>query len=208
MAWKRSWFFVSILCLAANSFGANHNAVDYFRSRLFQQALLQSEKISADWDPQQRDCAGFIRYIFRKSLNAAPEIWRSPRGEKVSYLSGQDLLNYNFDWLGRTLEASTLETGDILAFRDVTQEPNDQWHLMLVLRRPFSARDRGLVIYHSGDRKERNPIKKVWFDDLLSERFSGWQPKAKNPRFLGVFRWKGLKDLNQKGSVHAVSAIP
>ncbi len=35
------------------------------RYRLLREALAQAEKITPDWHPDQRDCAGFVRYLWR-----------------------------------------------------------------------------------------------------------------------------------------------
>jgi len=160
------------LVLAASAaVGAERWAADV-RYRMVNEALAQAERVSADWDPGQRDCAGFVRFLYRK------------------FVSADELVAYNFTPVSRAPARDLLETGDILAFFDPNKPPADAWHLMLVLAPPGTAPDRPLVIYHNGASGPDAAVRKVWLDDL----FTGppeWRPDATNPSFIGTFRWNG-----------------
>ncbi len=161
------------------------------RFRLLNEALAQAERPSADWDPGQRDCAGFVRFLFRKSTLARAAVWTRRDGTKSPYLRADELLAYNFTPLSRAVDEDRAETGDPLAFYDPEKPPLDAWHLMVVLRPPGTAPDRLLVVYHNGALAPDGTVRKVWLDDLVTGP-AVWRPVPENPRFLGTFRWNGF----------------
>ena len=178
------------LVLAASAaVGAERWAADV-RYRMVNEALAQAERVSADWDPGQRDCAGFVRFLYRKATGSRVPLWRRADGSAAEFVSADELVAYNFSPVSRAPARDLLETGDILAFFDPNKPPADAWHLMLVLAPPGTAPDRPLVIYHNGASGPDAAVRKVWLDDL----FTGppeWRPDATNPSFIGTFRWNG-----------------
>lgn len=161
------------------------------RFRLLHEALAQAERPSADWDPGQRDCAGFVRLLFRKSTLSREALWTRKDGAKSSFLTADELLAYNFTPLARAVDRDRAETGDLLAFYDPEKPPQDAWHLVVVLRPPGTAPDRLLAVYHNGAAPPDGAVRKVWVDDLVAGP-AAWRPIPENPRFLGAFRWNGF----------------
>jgi uncharacterized protein YfaT (DUF1175 family) len=171
----------------------SREAVDSVRFRLLNEALTQAESPRGDWDPGQRDCAGFVRFLFRKSLGGKDVLWRDKNGSPATFVTAQELLGYNFSPISRAPAKDRIETGDLLAFYNSDKPPADAWHLMLLLRPPGAAPDRVLVVYHNGAAGRDAALRKVWLEDLLAGP-PEWRPEASNPRFLGTFRWNGWSD--------------
>jgi uncharacterized protein YfaT (DUF1175 family) len=163
------------------------------RFRLLNEALTQAESPRPDWDPAQRDCAGFVRLLFRKSLGKDAPAWRLAGGTTAPFASAGELLAYNFSAVARAPEKELLETGDLLAFFNPEKPRTDAWHLMVLLRPPGAAPGRVLAVWHNGASGDGAAVRKVWLDDLESGP-PEWRPSADNPRFLGTFRWNGWKE--------------
>jgi len=180
-------FPIALFFAASAPSGAARDAA---RFRLLNEALTQAESPRADWDPGQRDCAGLVRFLFRKALGEKDALWRDRDGRAVPFASAEDLVGYNFSPVARAPEPDRVETGDLLAFYSSDKAPADAWHLMLLLRPPGAAPDRVLVVYHNGASGREAALRKVWLDDLLAGP-PEWRPAASNPRFLGTFRWNG-----------------
>ena len=161
---------------------------DIARFRLVNEALTQAESPRPDWDPGQRDCAGFVRFLYRKCLGEKNALWRDRYGHFVPFVTAEELLSYNFAPLSRAPAKDLVETGDLLAFYNPDKPPADAWHLMLLLRPPGAAPDRILVLYHNGAAPPDAAVRKVWLDDLATGP-PEWRPSPANPRFLGTFRW-------------------
>ena len=168
------------------------------RFRLLGEALAQAERITGQWDPGQRDCAGFVRYLYRKSVPGTDPLWLDRNKAPALFLSAEELLAYNFESLGKAPAAKTMETGDILAFHLAHKPPNEAWHLMLLLRPPGMATDRTLVVYHNGADGKEGQVRKVWLEDL-QQGPPEWRPSVSNARFVGVFRWRGWSERFSKG---------
>lgn len=163
---------------------------DAARFRLLNEALTQAESPRADWDPAQRDCAGFVRFLFRKSLDAAAPAWRHADGRTTPFASADELLAYNFTAVSRLPDPMRVETGDVLAFHAPDKPRADAWHLMVLLRPPGAAPGRVLAVWHNGASGPDAAVRKVWLDDLAAGP-PEWRPARGNPRFLGTFRWNG-----------------
>jgi uncharacterized protein YfaT (DUF1175 family) len=176
--------------LASNAL--SRDVLDGARFRLLNEALTQAESPHSDWDPGQRDCAGLVRFLYRKSLGATDALWRDKDDRPARFVTAEELLSYNFSPLSREPAKDRIETGDLLAFYNPDVAPADAWHLMLLLRPPGAAPDRLLVVYHNGARGPDAAVRKVWLDDLLAGP-PEWRPGASNPRFLGTFRWNGWR---------------
>jgi uncharacterized protein YfaT (DUF1175 family) len=160
------------------------------RFRLLNEALTQAESPRADWDPAQRDCAGFVRLLFRKSLGRDAPAWRLAGGNRAAFAPAGDLLAYNFTAVSRAPEPARVETGDILAFYNPEKPRTDAWHLIVLLRPPGAAPGRVLAVWHNGASADGAAVRKVWLDDLEAGP-PEWRPSEGNPRFLGTFRWNG-----------------
>jgi uncharacterized protein len=168
------------------------------RFRLLSQALAQADQITGDWDPSQRDCAGFVRFLYRKSVPSETPLWRDRNDQPALFLTAGDLLAYNFESLGLEPERDRIETGDLLAFHLPHKPPADAYHLMVLLRPPGMAADRTLVAYHNGSPAETGHVRKLWLDDLKAGP-PEWRPTRNNPAFLGTFRWRGWTGRPSKG---------
>ncbi|MFI5142821.1 MAG: DUF1175 family protein [Thermoanaerobaculales bacterium] len=163
---------------------------DTVRYRMLNEALAQAEHIGADWDPSQRDCAGFVRFLYRKSSGIRTPLWRHRDGSPAEFLAADELLAYNFTPISRAPQKDSVLTGDLLAFFDPAKPPADAWHVMVILQPPGTAPDRLLLVYHNGASGREAAVRKVWLDDLLTGP-PEWRPVSTNPRFIGTFRWIG-----------------
>jgi len=171
---------------------------DLVRYRLLNEALAQAERPSAAWDPGQRDCAGFVRYLFRRATGSQAPLWLRRDGTRASFVKAEELLS-SFEPLERDVSPERVETGDLLAYFDESRPPSDAFHLMVLLRPPGTAPGRLLAVYHNGATGPDAAVRKVWVDDLLSGP-PEWRPVPGNPTFLGVFRWSGFASSSPKGA--------
>lgn len=191
--------FFAILLLTAAAAGAPlPESASAARFRLLGEALTQADQVSGQWDKSQRDCAGFVRYLYRKSVPSTEPLWRDRAGEAAIFLTAGDLLAYNFRPVGKEPRKDSFETGDLLAFHLPHKPPAEAFHLMVLLRPPGTATDKTLVVYHNGAEGKDGHVRKVWLDDLQSGP-PEWRPSAANPRFLGTFRWRGWSERFSKG---------
>ncbi len=192
-----SSFCLSALLSACSSAPVKESAqtaqqIEFARVRMAKTALEQSQKISPDWDVKQRDCAGFVRFLFRDAVPRTSPLWSDRSGHQQAYLQAGALIAYNFEKVpeGERLEEERLQTGDVLVFNRDQQKTEDAWHLMVILKSPHSFQKKALVIYHNGDQEQKAEVRKVWLDDLKQAPFSEWRPTPDNPNFYGVYRWK------------------
>ncbi len=162
-----------------------------FESRMLRVALEQSQKISGYWDPAQRDCAGFVRFVYYRTFGDSAKKWQDRSSNFVDYVPAEDLLHFNFEFHTLNADPREMRSGDLLAFYSAEKKPTDRWHLMLVLKSPYSDRNSLLLMYHNGASSEEAALRKVSWAELLNSPGGQWQPLPGNPRFKGVFRWKG-----------------
>lgn len=163
--------------------------------RLMQVALAQSEKMSPSWDPGQRDCAGFVRYLYRQTFETEGSLWKNRGGEKVDFVTASELIAYNFQKVSGVFDPVANETGDLLVFRRPDRKPEDEWHIMILLKPPQYAKPEWLVIYHNGARPPDGAVRVVSLTELNSTLHSEWRPTLQNASFLGVYRWNGWANL-------------
>lgn len=149
-------------------------------------ALAQAEKMSADWQPQQRDCAGLVRYAVRtayKRLNS-PRLQRplftNARGEPADFADAATLVQRSFV----SVPSEQMRSGDVLAF----MLPDGDWHLMMVVAAPDRALFEPLVVYHNGEKP--GAVRAGRLRDLEKDAPARWRPDSNNPNFLGAFRFK------------------
>ena len=181
--------FLPVLLVAVAAASPERWAADV-RYRIANEALAQAERVGAEWDPGQRDCAGFVRFLYRRATGSRTPLWRRADRSLAEYVAADELVAYNFTPISREPAKGAVATGDLLAFYDPGKPPSDAWHLMVVLTPPGTAPDRLLVVYHNGAPGPDAAVRKVWLDDLLTGP-PEWRPVAANPSFIGTFRWNG-----------------
>lgn len=163
--------------------------IEFARHRLLSTALAQSEEMSPDWDPGQRDCAGLVRFLYRRAVAGPAEIWRDRIGGLTAFVSAGELIGYNFTKVAEKFDPLSARTGDVLVFHRPDRKPEDAWHLMVLLEPPLYARREWLAIYHNGDRGAGGRVRVVSLGDLSTTVHGEWRPAIANPAFRGVFRW-------------------
>lgn len=159
----------------------------FYKINIIRVALDQAQAPSPNWEPKQRDCAGFIRFVYKQALNTREPLWDSWNSEKVHFANAELLISKNFVKIADEINES-IETGDILAFRREDQKKEDQWHLMILMESPWEQK-KWLVTYHNGARDEAGGVKKVWLTDLQTTERESWKPVKENKNYVGVYRW-------------------
>jgi hypothetical protein len=165
-----------------------------WRELLWAQALKQSERVTDEWDPSQRDCAGFVRFLYRTTVTGRAKMWLDASGERREFVSAQDLVRANFERVSREARGTKIQTGDLLVYFRPEYPKEEAWHVMVVLAPNSLTAQEPLVIYHNGARGADARIRKVWLSSMESADWSIWRPVRGNPRFQGVYRWKGWED--------------
>lgn len=162
-------------------------------------ALRQGEKFSPRWEPSQRDCAGFVRFVFRETVMPRGQAWTDWRGQHVDFATAEQLVAHNFRFLRarlpQSLDRSELRSGDLLVYHRDGVPPEDAWHLMVLLEPPGGRAREWMVAYHSGD-PELERVRVAKLSDLQQVAAAEWRPQFENeeflnPSFKGVYRWKG-----------------
>jgi uncharacterized protein len=157
-------------------------------------ALAQVKAPDAAWQPEQRDCAGLIRYAFRTAYKRvaaerlSTPLWRNVVGAPSDFADAETLITRNFQPLGRGEDArEQLRTGDVVAFRQ-EHDAGTVFHLMLVVRPEDRAHAPARVVYHPGEPGAR--VRTGVLDSLSTEAPLEWRPVPANTAFLGFFRFK------------------
>lgn len=157
-------------------------------------ALAQLERPDPAWHPQQRDCAGLVRFAYRSAYRLlrperlATPLWRDSLGRPSDFADAEALLSQSFTPLGREERtAEQLLSGDLLAFRQ-EQPQGPVFHLMLVVRPQDKAHAPARVVYHPGE--PGAAVRSGELRLLASEAPLEWRPLPSNPAFLGFFRFK------------------
>ncbi|WP_141617812.1 DUF1175 family protein [Myxococcus sp. AB036A] len=157
-------------------------------------ALAQVRKQDAAWHPDQRDCAGLIRFAFRSAYKQvaaerlSTPLWRDGRGRPSDFADAEVLLQQSFQFLGRDdATRESLRTGDVLAFRQ-EQDAGPIFHLMLVVRPEDRAHAPARVVYHPGEKGAA--VRTGVLHHLVTEAPLEWRPVPQNASFLGFFRFK------------------
>lgn len=170
------------------------------RHRLLREALSQAERITPDWHPEQRDCSGFVRHLWRKSVQGRSGGWMDSHGKEAHFLQASELVAYNFERIGDDARSVELKTGDLLVYHQADKSPEDAWHLMVVLEPPAGAPRIPLIIYHNGSRGPQAQVRKVRLTELQQSGLGVWLPTAKNPQFKGIYRWREWVGAGEKAS--------
>ncbi len=164
------------------------------RREVGQVALAQFKKFDPLWHPDQRDCAGLIRFAYRSAHKRffperlAQPLWMDVHGRPSEFADAETLLTRSFVPLGRdeaTREA--LRTGDLVAFRQ-EQDSGPVFHLMMVVRPEDKAHAPARVVYHPGEKGAA--VRTGVLHRLATEAPIEWRPVPQNTAFLGFFRFK------------------
>lgn len=184
---------------------------------------MQFYNLSDQWNPEQRDCAGLVRFAWREALRPHDRAWFQKMGENYDpvapdvtqniaalldgklflaapgkfsdFADAQTLKMYNAEFVGR--DRKQARPGDLLFFHQpwVQKYP---FHVMIFLGEPrIASEDTGdWVVYHTGaSAHDAGTVKKVRLAVLDQHPDKRWRPIITNPNFLGFYR---LKILNQQ----------
>ncbi|MBC7794713.1 MAG: DUF1175 family protein [Clostridia bacterium] len=164
------------------------------RSIITDTANAQLVRMDDAWPVEQRDCAGLVRFVYRKAYaRLSPgEVRRGlflASGRYSAFADARTLLyGGSFKALGRSPALrESLITGDLVAFRRADDD-DAVYHLMLIVRPQDRAHDAAWVVYHPGSRDQGvrgGPLR-----DLERDAPREWQPVPENPAFLGYFRFE------------------
>lgn len=164
------------------------------RREVGQVALAQIDKFDPLWHPDQRDCAGLVRFAYRSAYKRfLPErlghpLWLDVQERPTEFADAETLLTHSFVPLGRDeATAESLRTGDIVAFRQ-EHDSGPVFHLMLVVRPEDKAHAPARVVYHPGEKGAA--VRTGVLNRLATEAPLEWRPVPQNTAFLGFFRFK------------------
>ncbi len=180
--------FIILFFLSSQAFAMTQNTK--LESRILDIALHEYDQSSSDWNVSQRDCAGLVRYIYRKALGVQKNLWRDNQGGSVSFASAEHLVHSNFRFLSREIHESEIRSGDLLVYYSDEKETANRYHLMVLLKSPQAALQKILVVYHNGAEKPKGQIKRIWLSDLGKLAGPEWIPQFQNSHFQGVYRWR------------------
>jgi len=188
-------------------------------------AEMQFYNLSDQWNPEQRDCAGLVRFAWREALRPHDRLWFQKMGENYDpvapdlspniaaslggklfltapgkfsdFADAQTLKMYNAEFVGR--DRKQARPGDLLFFHQpwVQKYP---FHVMIFLGEPRIASEGtgDWVVYHTGaSAHDAGTVKKVRLAVLDEHPDKRWRPIMTNPNFLGFYR---LKILNQQAT--------
>ena len=171
-------------------FAAPSGSEALLRQVIGETVVAQVRGLSPDWEPAQRDCAGLVRYAYRRAFARLQPgrlpLWQDGSGRPVSFANAATLIRDNFMSLGRDDHARAgLRSGDLLAFRqDNTGLEEPTYHLMVAVVSGRSV----WVVYHPGE--PQAAVRWGALNDLESTAPAVWKPTPVNPAFLGYLRFK------------------
>jgi uncharacterized protein YfaT (DUF1175 family) len=187
------WAAIDMLPMLVLAAAVGGTQVELLRQAAVDVALAQVKAPSDAWQPEQRDCAGLVRFTYRQAYRRiAPERLSKPlfwsAAGPVDFADAEALLGFNFGRLGRDVVAEhALRSGDVVAFRQA-REDGDAFHLMLVVAPQDKAHGDLHVVYHPGEKGASGRLGRL--RDLATQAPLEWRPVASNPSFLGFFRFK------------------
>lgn len=157
-------------------------------------AVSQVRSPDPGWEVAQRDCAGLVRFAYRRAYaqvepaRVSLGLFQDAMGHPAQFADAGTLLTRSFTLLGRGEDARTLiRSGDLAAFvREDALGP--VFHLMLLVVPDDPAHGRVLVVYHPGEPGAAVRLGRL--DELASDAPGGWRPVPENPLFLGFYRFK------------------
>ncbi len=184
-------------------------------------ALLQAKKLSPQWERQQQDCSGLVRFAYREALAVASPKEKQKLGvpnalhlPTVSELSRKVLPQYPLIWqvgiasdgdprFGAFADAETLIGFNFRKkARDLRAARNGDllvFQKALESDRPYHLmifvenRPGDLVVYHNGASGHEAQVRVVRVRDLMDSPDPVWIPTTDNPHFLGVYEWNRLR---------------
>ncbi len=157
-------------------------------------AVQQARAMDPAWEEKQRDCAGLVRFAYRRAYGRlAPSrvsagLFRDASGRPVQFADAGTLLRGSFVRIGRDEAARrAVRSGDLAAF--VREEDGAPvFHLMLLVVPDDPGHAPPLVVYHPGEPGAE--VRMGRLDDLARDAPAGWRPVPENPLFLGFYRLK------------------
>ena len=165
-------------------------------------AEQQFYQLSDQWNAEQRDCAGLVRFAWREALRRHDRAWFLRMGAGYEAIA-QDVKSYNLEnspfgenfntvFIGR--DRRQAQPGDLLFFYQpwVQKFP---YHVMIFLGQPRIAPDGAddWVVYHTGSSPtDQGAVKKVELSVLDHHPDPRWRPLESNRNFLGFYRLKIL----------------
>ena len=182
----------ALLVLSLVAASANPN-VPLLRQVAVDVALAQVKKQDPLWNPEQRDCAGLVRFAYRQAYKRLePRRLERPLFESAhgpsDFADAETLLGFSFTPLGRGDSArEQLRSGDVLAFRQ-PRDSGDAFHLMILVAPADKAHLEPYVVYHPGEPGASVRVGRL--SELTREAPGEWRPVPQNPSFLGFFRFK------------------
>lgn len=167
-------------------------SVELLRQVTAETALAQVKAIDGRWQPEQRDCAGLVRFSVRQAYKRiAPKRLETPlfssSAGPTDFADAETLLGFSFTGLGRDERKLSIKTGDVLAFRQA-RDSGDVFHLMLVVAPADRAHAEIHVVYHPGEKDA--PVRVGRLNELMRDAPGEWRPVPENLSFLGFFRFK------------------
>lgn len=166
--------------------------VALLRQAVAEVAIAQAKQVDGRWHPDQRDCAGLVRFSLRQAYKRIDPkrldtpLFATAKGP-ADFADAETLLGFSFTALGRDARRLEVKTGDVLAFRQ-PRDSGDVFHLMLVVAPSDKAHGEIHVVYHPGEKDA--PVRVGRLSELVREAPGEWRPVPENPSFLGFFRFK------------------
>lgn len=166
--------------------------VELLRQAMADVAVAQVKQIDPTWHPDQRDCAGLVRFSLRQAYKRVePGRLKTPLFSTLAgpadFADAETLLTSSFVGLGRDVRRVSIRTGDVAAFRQ-PRDSGDVFHLMLVVASRDPAHAELHVVYHPGEKDA--PVRAGKLSELMREAPGEWRPVPQNPSFIGFFRFK------------------
>jgi hypothetical protein len=185
----------SLLLLSLQAASPAPEALDaLLRREVAHVSLAQVRRMDPTWHPEQRDCAGLVRFAFRGAYRRfhparlSSPLWRDDSGAPSDFADAETLLTHSFVPLGRDEAArEALRTGDLVAFRQ-ERDAGPLFHLMLVVRPEDKAHAPTRIVYHPGEKGAA--VRTGLLQSLATEAPLEWRPVPQNTAFLGFFRFK------------------
>src|SRR5579862_22474 len=117
-------------------------------------------------------------------------------GAFSEFADAQTLMELNTYFLSRDIQVA--RPGDLLFYRQLEQ--NSPFHSMIFVghsRWTIATDPDDFVVYHTGPiDKHAGEMRRLRVEELLRHPSPRWRPVPGNSNFLGVYRWKILRESN------------
>ncbi len=174
-------------------------------------AEMQFYRMSEEWNAEQRDCAGLIRFAWREALRKHDRPWFQKMGTDYEPVA-PDVRAFNLDTnpLGEKLfrtDFGSFQEGDLASGKFAEAERGDllffhqpwvqrfPYHAMIFIGEPVRDGEGAAdwVVYHTGSSPtDEDTLKKVRLAVLDHHPDKRWRPIEGNSNFLGFYRLKML----------------